>query len=123
MQLSWYHPYVRHDFKMFPDAMNSFYIVFGYTYTCSKIKVNAVKSGLLKLIKMTKNAEYVAPRAEELKLNFQTEADLRFACYRATHGISKSRDNMLCERFFFVCLFVCCCFCFVCFCFVFLFLL
>ena len=26
---------------------------------------------------MTTNAEYVAPRAEELKLNFQTEADLQ----------------------------------------------
>ena len=80
---------------MFPDAMNSFHIMLGYTYTCSNIKLNAVKSVLLKLIKMTKNAEYVPPRAEELKLNFKTEADLRFACYKATHGINKSRDNIL----------------------------
>ena len=52
--------------RMFPDAMNSFHIVLWYTYACSNIKSNAIKLVLLKLIKMTTEAEYVAPRAEEL---------------------------------------------------------
>ena len=49
----------------FPDVMNSFQIVRWYTYTCSNIKLKALKLVLLKLITMTTNAEYVAPRAEE----------------------------------------------------------
>ena len=102
MQLSWHHAYFRHDVQMFSDAMNSFHIMLWYTYTCSNIKLNAIKLVLLKLIEMTTNAEYVAPSAEELKLNFQTEADLRFASYKVTHDINKSRENMLYERFLFV---------------------
>ena len=38
-----------------------------FTYTCSNIKLNAIKIVLLKLIKMTTNAEYVAPHAEKQK--------------------------------------------------------
>ena len=91
--------------RMFPDAMNSFDLVLWYTYTCSNIKLNAIKVSFAKMIKMTTNAEYVAPRAEELNLKFQTEADLRFASYKATHDINKSRKKMLCQRFFFFCFF------------------
>ena len=63
MQLSWYHSYFRHDFQMFSDAMN---MLRWSTYTCSNIKMNAIKLVLLKLIKMTTNAKYVTPRAEGL---------------------------------------------------------
>ena len=66
MQLSWYQPYFRHDFQMFPDAMNSVHIVLWWAYTCSNIKLNAIKLVLLKLIKKNTNAEYVASRTEEL---------------------------------------------------------
>ena len=58
---------------------------------------------------MTTNAEYVAPRAEEFKLNFLKEADLRFESYRKTNDINRlasSRENILFERFLFV-LFFC----------------
>ena len=78
---------------MFPDAMNSFDIVLWYTYTCSNNTFNTIKQSFAKIIKMTTNTEYVAPRAEELKLTFQTEADLRFASYKATHDINKSRKK------------------------------
>ena len=89
MQLSWYHSYFRHDFQMFPDAMNSFNIVRWYTYTRSNIKLNAIKLVLLKLIKMTTNAEYVAPRAEEQKQScvlhltkrHMTSINLENTCY------------------------------------------
>ena len=70
--------------------------------------------------KMTTNTKYVALRAEALKLNFQTEADLRFACYKATHGINKARKKHAMRAFFVVVVFVVCLF-FVGFCGVFFF--
>ena len=76
MQIFWYHSYFRHDFQMFPDAINSFHIVRWYTYTCSNIKLNAIKLVLLKLIKMTTNAKYVAPRAEDLNSAFNQKPTL-----------------------------------------------
>ena len=48
---------------------------------------------------MTTNAEYVAPHAEEFKLNFQTEA----YSYKAKHDINKSRENMHCKSFCLFC--------------------
>ena len=118
MQLSWYHSYFRHDFQMFLDAMNSFNIVRWYTYTCSSIKLNAIKLIFLTLIKIPTNAKYVAPRAEDLNSASKQKPKLRFASYKATHDFNKSRENVQCERFFF---FICCCCFFVCLFFVFFF--
>ena len=89
---------------MFPDAMNSFNIVLWYTYTCSNIKLNGmIKLVFLKLISKNDHKRRIrCSRAEEFKLNFQTEADLQFASYKATHDINKSRENMLCDRLFFL---------------------
>ena len=91
--------------RMFQAAMNSSHIVLWYTYACSDIKLNAIKLVLLKLIKMTTDAEYVATCAEELKSTFkQKPTCVLHLTKRHNHDINKSRVNILCKSF---CLFFC----------------
>ena len=104
MQLSWYHSYFRHVFQMFPDVMNSFNIVLWYTYTCSNIKLNdMIKLVLLKLIKMTANAEYVEPVLKNL--NSTSKQKPTCVLHLTKRHISRKHAMRAC--FFFVC-FICC---------------
>ena len=93
-------------FPDFPDAMNSFNIVLWYTYTCSNIKLNGmIKLVLLKLRKMTTNAEYVVAVLKNLKT---TSTQERTCVLHLTerHMISINLEKICyASVFLFVCLF------------------
>ena len=77
-----------------------------YTRTCSNIKLNAIKLVLLKLIKLRQLQNTNTLHTVLKNLN---SASKQKPTYKVTHDINKSRENMLCERFFLLlfCLFVC----------------